>query len=329
MKKKLSLALITILSTMMFSACSNPSSNTSSNASQSKSGKHTFGVICQALNSEYWKGFAQGARDGAAEVGVEVVINGPNAETMVTEQIAMIEDMMTNGVDALLVAANQPDSIKPTFDKAKQTGIPVMEVDVECGWTGRVCYVGAGNYNGGKAAGEWYNTHLEKGSKIAIIRGALGDPTHDLRVNGCTDTLDKSFQVVANQPANSEREKAVGVMENILTANPDIKAVFCTNDEMALGALKAIQAQKLDIKCIGFDGNLDALESVKENGLAATVSCVGYDIAKLAVITMEKHLNASEPKKSEEQVFVPPTAVDITNVDIFIKAAEDLKAKAK
>ncbi len=80
-------------------------------------GKKTFAVICQALNSEYWNGFAQGARDGAAAVGVNVAINGPMAETMVTEQIAMIEAEISKGCDGLLVAANhrpnQPERWRP------------------------------------------------------------------------------------------------------------------------------------------------------------------------------------------------------------------------
>lgn len=142
-----------------------------------------------------------------------MLVNGPKEETDITGQIAMIEDYITQGVDALLVAANQAEAIIPTLEAAQEKGIPVMEVDVEVGWEGRVCYVGAGNYNGGVEAGKWFNDNLPAGSEVAIIRGAMGDPTHDLRANGCMDTLE-GLNIVSVQPADSLRDKAVSVMEN-------------------------------------------------------------------------------------------------------------------
>jgi ribose transport system substrate-binding protein len=326
------LGLTLIFLASMFAGCASaaaPAASAASSAAQGGGDKLTFGVVCQALNSEYWHGFAQGAREGAEQVGVNVTINGPIDETKVAEQIAMIEDMITNKVDALLVAANQPKSIMPTFENAKKAGIPVMEVDVEDGWEGRVCYVGAGNYKGGEEAGKWFLNNLPAGSEIAIVRGAMGDPTHDLRAGGGKDVMGDKLKIVSTQPADSLRDKAVGVMENILTANPNIKGVFATNDEMALGALKAIQARKLDIKVIGFDGNMEALLSVKDKGLAATVSCVGYDISKLAVITMKEFLDGTKKLESKDQVFVPPTAVDATLVDKFIEAGKELAEKIK
>lgn len=325
MKKRfVSIVLAGMLMLTTLAGCGGSSSDTEDAVANDAP---TYGVVCQAMNSEYWLGFAQGAKEGAENVGVNVLINGPKEETDITGQIAMIEDYMTKGVDALLVAANQAEAIIPTLEAAKEKGIPVMEVDVEVGWEGRTCYVGAGNYNGGVEAGKWFNANLPADSEVAIIRGAMGDPTHDLRANGCTDTLE-SLNIVSVQPADSLRDKAVSVMENIMTSNPDVKGVFCTNDEMALGALKAVQAAGKDIKIIGFDGNMEALVSVKENGLAATVSCVGYDIAKLAVETMHSYLNGNPDKlDSSSQVFVPPTCVDLSQVDTFIEAGEALAEK--
>lgn len=302
-----------------------------STAPAADGGKKTFAVITQALNSEYWNGFAQGARDAAAKLGVNVIINGPMAETMVTEQIAMIEAEITKGCDGLLVAANQPGSIRPTFNMAKRKGIPVLEVDVECEWKDREGYVGAGNYEGGYKAGEWFNAHLPEGSEVAIIRGALGDPTHDLRVNGCVDAINKAgkLKVVANQPANSERGIAVGVMENILQANPNIKGTFCSNDEMALGALKAAVGAKKNVRIIGFDGNMDALESIRDGQLAATISCVGYDMAYLAVEKMYEIVVDKKPLEGDKRVMLEPICVDATNVDENIEKMKVIVEKVE
>lgn len=323
MKRFATFALAAVMILMTLTGCG----STPKESDKSGVDKPTYGVICQAMNSEYWLGFAQGAKEGAEEVGVEVLVNGPKEETEIVGQISMIEDYITKGVDALLVAANQAEAIIPTLEAAQKKGIPVMEVDVEVGWDGRVCYVGAGNYNGGVEAGKWYNANLPAGSNIAIIRGAMGDPTHDLRANGCLDTLE-GMNVVSIQPADSLRDKAVSVMENILTSNPDVKGVFCTNDEMAMGALKAVEAAGKDIKVIGFDGTMEALYSIESGGLAASVSCVGYDIAKLAVVTMHTYLNGNPDKiESSSQIFVPPTCVDASQVETFIKEGEALAEK--
>jgi ribose transport system substrate-binding protein len=315
MKKRSELLVMCLLVMCFFIACP------AKQAARTENARPVFAVICQALNSEYWNGFAQGARDAAAEIGFDVIINGPMAETMVTEQIAMIEAEISKGCDALLVAANQPSSIKAVFEQAKRAGIPVLEVDVESEWEGRSGYVGAGNYEGGYKAGQWFNENLPEGSQIAIIRGLLGDPTHDLRVNGCLDALKdggKNISAVTNQPANSERGIAINVMENILQANPNIRGAFCSNDEMALGALRAAEGAKKDVKIIGFDGNMDALESIAAGRLAATISCAGYDVAYLAVITM-KEIVVDKKTLADQRVLLDPVCVDSRNVEENIR----------
>lgn len=291
--------------------------------------KPTIAVIAQALNSEFWYGFAQGAKDKGQEMGAEVTVNGPMSETMVTEQIAMIEAAISKHVDGIVVAANQPGSIKSTFELAKKAGIPIVEVDVESNWEGRVAYVGAGNYEGGQKAAEWFLANVPENSEVAIIRGALGDPTHDLRANGLIDTLQKSgkLKMVTVQPANSERGLAVGVMENILTANPNVKAVFCTNDEMAMGALKAVQGIKKEVKIIGFDGNMDVLESIKSGDLAGTCTNFGYDEAALSVQVIKNFIDGKKP--TTDRVLLQPVIVDKSNVDKYIVYSQSIVDKVK
>lgn len=290
-------------------------------------GKIKFSVICQAQDSEYWKSFAQGAIDAANELDILVTVTGPFAETMVTEQIAIIETEISKKKDGLLIAANQPSSIKPVFEKAKIENIPILEVDVECDWEGRKGYVGAGNYEGGYKAGEWLNKHLKTNKKIAIIRGLLGDPTHDLRVRGCLDALKDLIEVVGIHVANSERGIAVGTMENILLANPTIGGVFCTNDDMALGAASAIEQNDGKILIVGFDGTLEALRSVKNGKLSATISCTGYEVAFLAVTTLYNMITTHE--ETQKRILLEPNCIDISNVDEYILDAESIHQKMR
>lgn len=100
---------------------------------------------------------------------------------------------------------------------------------------------------------------MQPGDKVAIIRGLVGQTSHDLRADGAEEAFNEAgMDVVAVQPADSDRGKAVNVMENILQNHPDVKAVYCTNDEMALGAYQAIKGKQLEdeVMTMGFDGSL-------------------------------------------------------------------------
>ncbi len=248
-----------------------------------------IGVVVKALNSDFWKTVEAGAKAAGKDLGVEVEVLGPSAETAVSEQIDMIEDQITKQVSALVVAPSQPASAIPVFDQAKAAEIPVVLIDTDAQWDDKVSFVGTGNYNGGKQAGEFIAEKLGKGGKVVILRGAVGDPTHDERSNGAIEVLkEKGLEVLDIQPANSERGLGMTVMENILQVHPDVQGVFATNDEMALGALRAIQAAGKEIITVGFDGSPDALKSIEEGELTASVAQNSFNIGYQGVVTAVK-----------------------------------------
>lgn len=248
-----------------------------------------IGVVVKALNSDFWKTVEAGAKAAGKDLGVEVEVLGPSAETAVSEQIDMIEDQITKQVSALAVAPSQPASAIPVFDQAKAAGIPVVLIDTDAQWDDKVSFVGTGNYNGGKQAGEFIAEKLGKGGKVVILRGAVGDPTHDERSNGAIEVLkEKGLEILDIQPANSERGLGMTVMENILQVHPDVQGMFATNDEMALGALRAIQAAGKEIITVGFDGSPDALKSIEEGELTASVAQNSFNIGYQGVVAAVK-----------------------------------------
>ena len=133
----------------------------------------------------------------------------------------------------------------PVLDKAKAAGIPVLIVDNDTPWPGKLSYIGTDNRLGGKLAGDYIVKLLGGRGKVAVIRGILGVSSHDDRVAGFQQAVAQApgIQVVTIQPANSERASALTVMENILTSNPELNAVFATSDQMALGAMEGVAAQ--------------------------------------------------------------------------------------
>jgi len=288
------------------------------------SNSYKIPVVLKALNSDYWKTVEAGAKDAANELGVEVSVIGPSAETQVMEQFNMLQDQLIRDIDALVVAPLRPTTLTPIFEQAKQEGIPVLLIDTDAPWEGKVTFIGTGNYEAGRQAGEYMLQKLPNGGNVVIIRGAMGDLTHDERTNGFLDAVEGTdIKVVAIQPANSERGMGMTVMQNLLQAHPDIDGVYATNDEMALGALRAIQTAgiKKDIAIIGFDGSPDALKSIRDGGLTASIKQDSYMIGYYGVEYAVKYLNG---EKVEKEIPVPTLVIDKTNVQEEIANMEKI-----
>lgn len=316
MKKNFSLLVaLFLMGTLVVAGC-----GSSETSKKEEPQKMKIGVVVKALNSDYWKIVEAGAKAAGEKYGVNVTVLGPNAETDVTGQISMIEDQITKKVSGLVVAPSQPSSAIPVFNKAKEAKIPVILGDTDAKWDDKVSFVGTGNANGGKLAGEYLAKKLGKGAKIVILRGAQGDPTHDDRANGCVDALKAAgLEVVAIQPANSERAMAVTVMENILQSKQEFAAVFATNDEMALGAEKALEAAKVSAPVVGFDGSPDALASIADGKLNASIAQSPYNIGFKGV---EAAIKAAKGESVDKRI---DTGTEVINKDNVKQKNEDLK----
>ncbi|TDL91582.1 sugar ABC transporter substrate-binding protein [Vibrio vulnificus] len=300
MKKKKFILLISMMFILaLLAACS--SENKTSNSESGKTGSDgnlKIGVVLKQLNTEYWKIVMAGAKDAAKELGAEVDFLGPQAETQYEQQIKMIEDQIATGVNALVVAPSQPDSVIPALNNADQSGIPVVLVDTDADFKDKVSFVGTGNLKAGQLAGKHIAELLKDGDKVAILRGQMGSQTFDERVNGFQEALaDKDIEFIV-QDAQHDREKSVNIMENILTANPDIKAVYATSDEMALGAAKALANKgKQNIPLIGFDGTPNGLAALQDGDMVANVAQDPYNMGFQAIEAAVKAMKGEKVEK--------------------------------
>ncbi len=248
-------------------------------------------VIVKAVTSTYWKTVGAGV-DAAMKTDstIKASFLGPNEETDIEGQIRIIESAISSKVDAIAVAPSQADQVQPTLEKAVAAGIPVVLIDTDIAtFTKKSAFVGTDNKLGGTLGGEFIAKQLKAGDEVAIIRGAAGDPVHNLREGGAKDAMEKAgLKVVAVQPADSDRAKGQTVAENLLTANPNLKGIFCTNDEMALGALNAAKAANKQLVIVGFDATPDALASIQSGGLAGSVAQFPTKIGELGTLTAAK-----------------------------------------
>ena len=240
-----------------------------------------------AANNPFWASVWQGAEETADRWWVDLTLNAPTSEADVDVQIAQVEDAITKGVQGLVVAPTDASALNPAFDKAKEAGVPVLIIDSNTTWPDKLTFIGTDNKAGGKLGGEFICGELAAGDEVAVITGHMTAQSIADRVNGSKEAFAAcGVEVVAELNGEHTREGGQAVMEDIITANPDVKAVFCANDNMALGAVEALKAvDKLaDVIVVGFDANPDAAASILAGEMTATIAQSSYNMGRFGVV---------------------------------------------
>src|SRR5687768_3271368 len=248
------------------------------------------GMKGPGAGNPFWAAVEQGALEKGKELGVEVRVMAPPQESDVAAQIAQIEDQIAQGVDGIALAPTDPNALAPVVDAAKAKGIPVVFIDTK-GANEGVTFIGTNNEVGASLAAEYICKNVPQGSDVAILQGIITQSTGQARAQGSKAGLEAcGLKVVAEQPADWDRAKGQSVMENILTGNPNIKAVFASNDNMALGAVEALKAaEKLkDVMVVGFDANPDAAASIIAGDMTASVAQAPKNMGAFAVENLVK-----------------------------------------
>ena len=232
----------------------------------------------------FWASVEQGAKDAAAALGVDLVILSPPQESDVMAHINQLEDPIAKGVDGIAVAPTDPSAVAPILDDAIAAGIPVVYIDTN-GINEGVTFIGTNNYNGAKLAADYICSKVPSGSDVAILQGMITQTTGQHRAEGSHKGLTEcGLNIVAELPANWDTAQGMSVMEDIITGNPNIKAVFASNDNMALGAWEALEgAGMTDVVLVGFDANPDAAASVAAGKMSATVAQFSYNMGYMGV----------------------------------------------
>ena len=286
-----------------------------------KSQKLEIVLVTKALDSEFWQRIKSGAEEAArADAGVSLAVLAPAQEINIDQQVAILEDQILKRVSALAVSPAGVAEIVPVLDKARAAGIPVVIVDTDVPWAYRASFVGIDNRLGGRIAGEYILKAIGGKGKVAVIRGVLGVATQEDRLTGFREAMASSpgVELVAVQPANSERALGMQVMENMLTSHPDVKAVFGTNDQMALGAMQALEAHHLTgkIVLVGFDATREALRAIQAGAMNAVMAQYPERVGKRAI---EEAIKAARGQPVEKRIDIGTALVTKDNVAEFLR----------
>lgn len=270
MKKLLkSLSILLMLTFVLgsFSACTQKQQQQGTTQKSKK-----IGMVISTLNNPFFVTMKEGAEKKAKELGYEVVIL--DSQNDASKERSNVEDLVQQGIAVLVINPTDSDAVANSISVAKDKNIPVITVDRAANGVEVACHIASDNVAGGKLAGQFILDTLGGKAKIVELQGIPGASATRDRGKGFHEAVDgkEGVKVVASQAADFDRQKGLNVMENIIQATPDFDAVFAHNDEMALGAIKALTAANKKAVVVGFDGTADAVTAVQNGEMAATIA---------------------------------------------------------
>lgn len=245
--------------------------------------------IGKTLNNPWWISVSDFAQKEADALGVNLTIAIPQEEVDLEKQVAMIEAAIEQKADAIVISATSSDGVIPSIKKAREQGIKIVNFDTRISDKSVVdAFVGGDDEAGAYKAGKYICEQLGGEGEVAVITGLMEQSTgvdrHAGFMRACSEY--PGIQVVAEQSAEWSSDKAADVTTNILTANPDIKAIFACNDQMAVGMVNAAKSAGKtvdDLVLVGFDGILDAVDLTMSGDLDGFVSLPNLDEGAMGV----------------------------------------------
>ena len=278
--------------------------------------EYHLGMAMQTLQNPFYLSMKAGAEKAAAELGnVKLTIVGAEHSTDLTTQVKQVEDFIQMKMDVIGIVAIEKKGIIPTIEKVNRAGIPVITIDTDSDGGKRECYIATDNVLGGRLGAQWIIQALQGRGKIAILEGAPGSQANFLRMEGFKPEIDKAkgIQVVSSLTAKFRRDEGMRVMNDIMTAHPDLNAVMAMNDEMALGALEALRTRnKLkQVKLVGFNGAFEAIQQVYRGNMAADVVQYPERIGELFVQWALRIANGEKPPQNLPRTPTNPPTVHI------------------
>jgi len=258
-------------------------------------------IVVSTLNNPWFVFLAQTAQTQAKKLGYETkIFDSQNNTALETEHF---ENALASGYNAILFNPTDANGSVANVKRAKEAGVPVFCMDREVNTTdGATSQILSDSYSGCVALGKYFVQTMKKQGKYVELLGIVTDNNTWSRSKGFHSLVDqyKGLQMVAQQSADFDRNKAMDVMETILQAHPDVDAVFCGNDAMASGAYQALAAAgKKDVKVFGFDGAEDVVRSIEEKKIMATAMQFPQVIAETAADFADQYFKGKRdfPKK--------------------------------
>ena len=261
-----------------------------------------YGVLMKTLANPFWGAMSQGVEDGAKAAGVSYYLQAVESDQAAESQLNVCNTMLERKPVAMITAAISSTNLLPCLKKAQEGKIKIVDLDgnldpaiLKSEGIAITFAIGSDNGLAGAQAAEYMAETLgaDATGPVLIIEGLSGNVTGEKRVNGFKSKLAElapGLTVAASLPGDWDRGKAANIANDALTRNPDLKGIFAANDGMALGAVESVFAAGKggDVVIVGVDGNSDAVKSIRDGRLSASVAQLPYLVGEQAVEAVKR-----------------------------------------
>ncbi|OCA56640.1 ribose ABC transporter substrate-binding protein RbsB [Photorhabdus namnaonensis] len=256
--------------------------------------KDTIALVISTLNNPFFVTMKDSAQKEADKLGYDLIVL--DSQDNPAKELANVQDLTVRGTKLMLINPTDSDAVGNAIMMANNAKIPVITLDRIANKGIVVSHIASDNRLAGKIAGDFIAEKLGNEAKIIQLEGIAGTSAARERGEGFNKVAQEhKFNVLASQPADFDRTKGLNVTQNLLIAHPAVQAVFAQNDEMALGALRALQtAGKNDVLVVGFDGTGDGIKAVQNGKLGATIAQRPDQIGIVGVQTANKVLRGEK-----------------------------------
>ena len=276
--------------------------------------KITIGVSLAQDDNPFYIAMLRGIRARAQELGWEVATVSANEDKV--KQINGVQDLIAKGVKGVLISPIDAVGVNAAYDAAKAASVPIVSVARGSTSPNQTLHVAMDEKQIGRDIAEWTARQIGGEGKVAMLLGPSGAPTFRNLGDGYAEVMAKhpKIAIVSKQDGPLTRERGVKQAEDALVANPDLKAIYCANDDVALGAMQAVLASSNAGKTIvtGMNGVPPALRAVKDGKLAMTIELNPVLWGRLGVDVLAQYLKGD---KVEPRVFIKHVIIDKTNID--------------
>jgi len=284
-----------------------------------KAKRYTFALVTKALNNPFWDMMHEGAKKVAEENNIDLIYLAPTKPYNLEEQTRLIEDLIEKKVDGIVLVPVDSAGIVPVIERVNKAGIPIALANTNATGGDVVTFSAIENYEAMTLIAEYMVKKLGGKGKVIILEGTPGSQTAIDRKRALDDVLAKypDIEVLASQTAEFQRAKGMQVMENLLQTYPEIDAVLACNDEMALGAIEALEAAgRLEGTLVsGFDANDDALKAVYEGRMVVTCDQQPGKQAGDAMLALIDYING---KPVPKRIVTPGFLVDKDSIGPYL-----------
>lgn len=319
--RNLAALTIALAAAVAITACGRSNEAASGKPNEAAPAKQAVvGIVSPALTSMFHVGFVEAAKREGSALGWKVESLAPDRETNFAAQVDIVQALVRRKVDAISICAINDSAIIGAVEQANAAGIPIfIHNSLMPLSSGKVqAYIGYDQRKAGRLCGDYACELLKKKNgdykgKVYLIQGIPGIHTTE-RSTGFLQAIREhpAIEVVAQTPANWERQQAMNVASAAFKATPDIDVFFACSDAMAQGAAQAAREAGKPAFTIGIDGNPDTLKDIKDG--VVTASCAVYpgEMGKIAIQTIQSSI---EGKPTKEKVETPIKMIDASNVD--------------